>query len=305
MRRDLFKLHFVVLLAGFTAVLGKLISLPAVPLVFWRTLIAAACLFALVSARAVPQPAPRERVKLVANGALIGLHWVLFFLAVKLSNVSVCMVGMATIAFWTAFLEPFIRGGRRVSAYEVGLGLVIVAAVVLITRSGFKFAGGLAVAVASALVATVFSVLNSGFTTRHHHWAVAAWEMLGAFAFCALCLPLSPALAPGAATVSGAGLTWLPKQADVLWLLVLALACTVYAYSQYVELLRRLSVFTVHVAYHLEPVYGIVFGAVFFREYHDLNPGFYAGAALVIAAVAVHPFVGRAAAPAGGGGQAS
>jgi drug/metabolite transporter (DMT)-like permease len=160
--------------------------------------------------------------------------------------------------------------------------------VAVIFGGGFSHATGVLVGIGSALAGTVFSILNGRFAGLYHHRVIACYEMLGAAVFCLFCLPLSATW-----LTDGAGLDLAPGPVDLLWLLVLVFACTVYAYSEYLELLKRVSVFTVSLAYNLEPVYGILLATLVFAEHKVLGGRFYAGSALILAAVAAHPLLER------------
>ena len=225
---------------------------------------------------------------MIANGILLGTHWTLFFLAVKIANVSVCMIGMATTSLWTAILEPLIIKNRSFRRYEFGLGAIMIAAIILITGGDFNYYLGLMIAIISAGIGTLFSIINSQFTKNHHHYTIAYYQMLGATAIAGL-------------TIIGVCL-WrdsLPQMSlnleDFGWLMLLVCFCTVYAYAQYIELLKRLSVFTIHLAYNLEPVYGMIFAAFFFKEHHLFGPLFYFGAAIIFISVIIHPFFEKTA----------
>ena len=285
--RDYAKLHFIVLLWGFTAVLGRLIDLDSTVLVSYRVGLAGLMLAILIKARKIPPlDSPLDQRLLIANGLLLGLHWTTFFLAVHIANVSVCMIGMATSALWTAILEPALVKERRYRAYEFAIGAVMIGAIALIAGGDFQYRLGLIIAIFSSGVATTFSIFNSRFSQRHHHQVIAMHQMLGAFIFCTASIAVIT-LVHGAPTL-------IPSISDFGWLLLLASFCTVYAYSQYIELLKRLTVFTVHLAYNLEPIYGIVLAAIFFKEHQELGSHFYLGAAIILLAVVVHPFVERA-----------
>ena len=286
MPRDFLKLHFIILLWGFTAVLGHLIDLPAVELVAWRTGIAAVVLFLILRHHAkVPR---RDAIIFIATGTLIGVHWITFFLAVKVANVSICMVGMATISLWTALLEPLMIRGRRLSHIDVVFGTIVIGAVYFIFRSEFQHSVGFLIAIGSAIAATIFSIINGTFAKRFGHRTIAFYEMIGACIFCVICLPFSGILtAPDQSANDGFG------SLDLIWLLILAIVCTVYAYSEYVELLKRLSVFTVNFANNLEPVYGIVLGALILKDYKQLSLGFYIGSLMILATVIAYPLFKR------------
>lgn len=284
MFRDYTKLHIVVILWGFTAILGKLIDLDSPVLVFYRVGASALILAIMIRLLKIKTADNRSsQFKMIANGILLGTHWTLFFLAVKIANVSVCMIGMATTSLWTAILEPLIIKNRSFRRYEFGLGAIMIAAIILITGGDFNYYFGLMIAIISAGIGTLFSIINSQFTKNHHHYTIAYYQMLGATAIAGL-------------TIIGVSL-WrdsLPQMSlkldDFGWLMLLVCFCTVYAYAQYIELLKRLSVFTIHLAYNLEPVYGMIFAAFFFKEHHLFGPLFYCGAAIIFISVIIHPF---------------
>ena len=289
MFRDYTKLHIVVILWGFTAILGKLIDLDSPVLVFYR--VGASALILAIMIRLLKIKTANNRssqFKMIANGILLGTHWTLFFLAVKIANVSVCMIGMATTSQWTAILEPLIIKNRSFRRYEFGLGAIMITAIILITGGDFNYYLGLMIAIISAGIGTLFSIINSQFTKNHHHYTIAYYQMLGATAIAGL-------------TIIGVSL-WrdsLPQMSlkldDFGWLMLLVCFCTVYAYAQYIELLKRLSVFTIHLAYNLEPVYGMIFAAFFFKEHHLFGPLFYCGAAIIFISVIIHPFFEKTA----------
>ena len=289
MFRDYTKLHIVVILWGFTAILGKLIDLNSPVLVFYRVGASALILAIMVRLLKIKTADNRSsQFKMIANGILLGTHWTLFFLAVKIANVSVCMIGMATTSLWTAILEPLIIKNRSFRRYEFGLGAIMIAAIILITGGDFNYYLGLMIAIISAGIGTLFSIINSQFTKNHHHYTIAYYQMLGATAIAGL-------------TIIGVSL-WrdsLPQMSlnldDFGWLMLLVCFCTVYAYAQYIELLKRLSVFTIHLAYNLEPVYGMIFAAFFFKEHHLFGPLFYCGAAIIFISVIIHPFFEKTA----------
>jgi drug/metabolite transporter (DMT)-like permease len=285
--KDHIKLHWVVILWGFTAILGRLINLESTVIVTYRVATAGLMLAILIVCLKIPRNVvARDRIKLTANGLLLGLHWTLFFLAVEIANVSVCMIGMATATLWTAFLEPLLIKERRFHAYNVAIGVVMIGAIAIIAGGEFDYMQGLLVAVASAGIATTFSIFNSRFSRNHHHYIIALYQMVGATLFCTVVIALI--------TLTRGDLpNLIPSLADAGWLLLLASFCTVYAYAQYIELLKRLTVFTIHLAYNLEPVYGIILAALFFKEHQQLGSMFYLGSAIILLTVVAHPFIVR------------
>lgn len=288
MTRDYLKLHFIVLLWGFTAILGKLLTVPPVELVFWRTLLAAAGLAVLLVARGQVWRIPAGQVlRLLAVGALVAIHWITFFLAARLSSVSVCLAGLATLALWTSLLEPLLLW-RRVRGYEVGLGLITMLGLYLVSQAELDQLLGLGVAVFSAGLSALFSVLNAKLIKTHPPLRLTFYEMLGACLSIALFFPVySRYFTQG----RGLQLSW--HGYDWLWLALLAGVCTVYAFSVSVELMKRLSPFAVNLTVNLEPVYGIVLAVLVFGNKEHMASGFYWGTLLIVFSVLIHPLVAR------------
>ena len=284
---DYLHLHFLVLIWGFTAILGVLISVSALTLVVYRTLLSAIGLGILLYAQKKMAPvALSDRLKLLATGLVIALHWALFFEAARTANVSVCLAGMATGSLWTSLLEPlFFR--RRLRAVEVILGVVIMAGLYLIFRFEIDRAIGLLMAVFSAMLASIFTIINSQFTRRYPPMIITFYEMSGAFGSSLLFLGLY--LAFGLEKPSA---LW-PQPTDWLWISILAFVCTVYAYSASVWLMRKFSAFAVNLTVNLEPVYGIMLARLFFGDRERMTTGFYVGTLIILVAVLVYPALNR------------
>ncbi|MES2440148.1 MAG: DMT family transporter [Verrucomicrobiota bacterium] len=288
-RRVFVQLHLLVALFATTAVLGHLISLSAIHLVVWRTFLAslgAAFCVVAVSRKSLRLPA-RQAVALLGIGAIVGLHWLCFFGAIKLANISICLAGMATISFFTAFTEPLLEK-RPVRPLEVALGLLVLFGIVVIAGFERGHLAGLGVALLSALLAAVFPVLNRWQVNeaRHDPMLMVAWEMAGA---CLICL-LGLGIFEGPA---GFGQLMRLQDLDWLWLLLLGWVCTVFAHGFHIHLLRQLSAYTVNLALNFEPIYGIFLAAVLFGEHHQLHPGFFIGTATILLANILHPVILR------------
>ncbi|GAB3991352.1 DMT family transporter [Spirosoma daeguense] len=288
---DYFQLHFIVLIWGFTAILGKLLEpLDSSAVVLFRTLLAVLGLAAILFARRQSfDVAPKDRWRLLATGGLIGLHWVLFFLAARLANVSVCLAGMATSSLWASVLEPIVLR-RRVRLIEVVLGVVVLLGLYVIFRFEFDKVAGLTVAVLSAMMSALFTIINSRFTHRYDALVISFYEMAGAVVG-AFILWL---LAQQIDVASVGSVQYVPTTAGQwLWLLVLSLVCTVYAYSVGVRLLRKFSPYLAILTVNLEPVYGIVLAVLIFGNSERMTPGFYIGTLVILAAVLAYPFLNK------------
>jgi drug/metabolite transporter (DMT)-like permease len=281
--RDLLKLHLVILAWGFTAILGKLIAMPAVEMLVWRTALAALgfALTARFMRVSLDLPAA-ERWRMLWLGVLLGLHWILFFLSARLATASVSLAAMPTAMLWCSLIEPWMNGTRRWRFLELAVGLVMLGAVWLIYEVEFRHWLGLSVALASAVLAALFAVASKQWVARCHFAVMGTYQM------------------SGAGIVSLAGWMWLeggrvtvPSGLDLLWLLLFASVCTVWAYAGYMDVLRRLSMFTVNVIYNLEPVYGILLAALIFGAQEHMSTGFYVGASIIIGGVILVPWLER------------
>ncbi|MFD2570661.1 DMT family transporter [Spirosoma soli] len=287
---DYLQLHFIVLIWGFTAILGKLLEpLDSSAVVLFRTVLAVLGMGAVLMARKQTIRVPSaDRWRLLATGGIIALHWVTFFLAARVANVSVCLAGMATSSLWASFLEPILLR-RRVRPIEVVMGAVVMAGLYLIFRFEFDKVVGLAIAVFSAMLSSLFTIINSRFTQRLDALVISFYEMMGAsvgaFGMWLVVKAADPLEANRVIQfVPNTFLQW-------LWLLVLSLVCTVYAYSAAIRLLRKFSPYLAILTVNLEPVYGILLAVLFFGTAERMTLGFYLGTLVILATVLVYPFL--------------
>jgi len=285
--RDQLELHFLVLLWGFTAVLGLLIEIPSVEIVFFRTLISFVVIgIGLVIAKKQLRVEPRELAKLFIVGSLFAGHWILFFLAAKVSNASLCLAGMATTAIWSSFLEPLV-GNKKISGLEVILSLFALAGISIVLNVEYDRALGLILAIGAALLAAIFTIANKSLVSKHEPFKIMFYEMMGAFL-------VTTAFLPAYKYYLTDGLLRLdPSLSDWFYLFVLSVICTVYAYTMSVKLLKRISAFTVNFTVNLEPVYGIILAFLILGDSERMNAGFYLGTGLILISVIAYPFLQR------------
>jgi drug/metabolite transporter (DMT)-like permease len=286
--QDYVKLHLLVFLWGFTAILGKLISIPAVEMVFYRTVLAAGGMVVLLLiARKSFNVGTRDMVLLLLTGAIVAVHWLTFFVSGRVSNPSTSLVGFATCSLWAALLEPVVKR-KPISALEVGLGITVIGGLAVIFSFSFQYPLGLFLGIVSGITIAIFAVINSQFVKRHDAYTITFYEMCGAAISIAMFFPFY------LDTWSESGkLELTPTWIDWLWLAILAFVCTVYAYAASIHLMKRLSVFTIQLTLNLEPVYGILLALLIFREQEIMSGGFYIGTTIIIAAVFVYPVLKR------------
>lgn len=279
-------LHLVILAWAFTAILGKLISLPSLDMVVWRTGLATLGFVAISLAMRAPlRLAKRDAGILFGLGAILGLHWVLFFLSARLATASVSLAAMPTMLIWCTLMEPFVNGTRRWSRIELILGMVIIAAVWMIYAVELNHWFGFTIGIVSALIASVYAIFNKQVVARYHFATLCAWQLGGACVAAWVLLPF----------VSGTALPELPGARDLGWIVLFAIGCTVLPYAAFVYVMKRMSVFTVNVVYNLEPLYGMALATLIFGVKEQMTPGFYAGAAIIIASVLAVPWLQRRA----------
>lgn len=282
--KDYFLLHLIVLIWGFTAILGVLISLPALELVFYRTLIASVgvALLFVWKKKNILIPT-HEMWKVLGTGILIALHWILFFWSARVATVSVCLAGMATTSLWTAFVEPFFNR-TKVKWYEVALGIMVISGLVVIFKFETGYWLGLSMALASAFLAACFSVINGKLTKKHDPYQITFYEMSGASVFILAFMPIYATY-----MTDGEGVRWAWQGFDWFWLFLLGGVCTVYAFSVSVDLMKRLTVFSINLTINLEPVYGIVLAVLIFGESEKMTPEFYLGTLIILFSVLTYP----------------
>lgn len=283
--RAYFYLHFCVFLWGFTAILGKLITLKAVPLVWWRVLLASTTLLIFIPKRQWRKLSKSALPRLVGIGVLVGLHWICFYGAIKLSNASVAVASMATTSFFAAITEPLLFR-QRVKWYELGLGILILPGMALVVGNiNWDMRIGFGVGIIGALLAAIFSALNKGVLERDPPppLVISFVELFAATGICSIVLPLLMWQSPETRL--------LPSNQDWIWLLVLAWVCTLLPYYLSLQAMRYISAFSTNLTINLEPVYGVLLAVLLFREDKDLSPHFYIGMLIILLAVFSHPFL--------------
>lgn len=279
MRAAFIKLHIAVLLAGFTAILGKLISLQETALVWWRLVISVAALWVLfMLLRKKMVASTTAVVQLLGIGAVVGLHWLCFFGSVKYGNVSVALVTFSAAGFFSALLEPVINKGKW-RPIELLLGVVCMSGIYIIFHFDAQYKLGILLGVVAAALSALFSIMNKRMVSKKTDGLqMTFWEMSGALVMLSLLMPVY---------IIYRGDSWMPVGTDWTWLLVLALLCTVWAFFLQLQALQYISAVTLNLTYNLEPVYGILLAFLFFQENKYLSPGFYVGLGLIAAAVMV------------------
>jgi drug/metabolite transporter (DMT)-like permease len=277
------QIHVCVVLWGFTAILGKLITLPAMALVVQRMAIVAGVLLLVPRVwRGLRAIGGRLFLVYAGIGVLVAAHWLTFYGAIKLANASVAVTCIAVASAFLPLVEPWLAGSRF-NPRELLLGVAVVPGVALVVGGvpdGMH--AGIVVGIVSAILVAIFGALNKRYVERADPLTVTVVELGCGGAVLALASPLIPWFGPA----------WvLPDARDAALLLVLALACTLLPYALSLVALRKMSAFAAQLAINLEPVYAIVLAVVLLNEQRELGPMFYAGVAIILASVFLHPWL--------------
>jgi drug/metabolite transporter (DMT)-like permease len=277
MKKAFIQLHIAVFLAGFTAILGKLILLNEGLLVWYRMLITSVTLgVILYFTKELQRLTIKDTARMFGVGAIVGIHWITFYGSIKYSNVSVALTCFSAIGFFTAFLEPLFMK-RRLDMGEILIGLLAIAGIYLIFDFYPEYKFGILLGVISALLASIFPILNKILLDEFPAKTVTLYEMTGGFIAVTFLIPLYLHFFPAA--------YYLPTVNDWIWLLVLGWLCSVFTFILALNALKKLTPFTANLAYNLEPVYGILLAFVIFNENKYLSAGFYYGLGLILLAV--------------------
>lgn len=277
MRSAFIQLHIAVFLAGITGILGRLISLNESLIVWYRLLITVMVLWIVFAFRKRKAGISfKAFLPMAAVGGIVALHWVAFYGSIKYANVSIALVCFSTLGFFSALLEPFLLR-RKMNWAELGLGILSLTGVALIFHFDTRYKTGIFFGIICAMLASLFTIFNKKLLVKHEPSTITLYELSGGFLVLTLLLPFY---------FKWFNLTIeVPLVLDWLWLMILAVFCTVIAFILQLNALRKISPFTVNLTYNLEPVYGILLAFAIFNENKYLTSGFYYGLGLIGLAV--------------------
>lgn len=267
-------LHLLVFIAGFTAILGELITIGALALVWYRMVIAGILMFLYIKLFKINIKINSKTFWLFsAAGIIIALHWITFFESINQANVSIALAMFSSGAFFASFIEP-IFFKRRILGYEILFGIVVICGVCLITTSEMNYINGIILGLLSALFSTLFAVINGRFIKRHNATVISFYEFISGVVFLSIFILLT------GSTFNAEFFTL--SNSDWIYIFILASVCTAYAFIGAVEVMRHISPFSVILTYNLEPVYGITLALILFPDTEKMSLQFYIGAALII-----------------------
>lgn len=274
-------LHLTVLVWGFTGILGALISISSTHLVWYRVLIAFISLYIYFLIKKTSLKVSGVTfLKLFFTGAIVGLHWILFFQSIKSSTVSVALVCLSSLTLFTAVLEPLLKR-QKISKLEILTGVLIISGIYMIFKFESQYTNGIIFGLLSALSASIFSIINSKQIQNRPAPIISFYELIGAWVWVSIYLLISGGFTPSMALNS----------ADLIYLLLLGTVCTSIAYVAGVAVMKELSAFRVALITNLEPVYGIILAFIFFGKKEQMTIGFYAGSIIILGTIFIYPFI--------------
>ncbi|QNJ96627.1 DMT family transporter [Constantimarinum furrinae] len=277
-----FHLHFIVFIWGFTAVLGALISIDAIPLVWYRMLIASVLILLFLSwKREKLRFPPKVIIGFAVAGVIIAMHWLTFFGAIKVSNVSVTLAVMSTGAFFASLLEP-IFFKRKIIWYEVFFGMLAICGLVIIFSFETSFTLGIILALISAFLSALFAVINGIYIKTYKASTISFYELLAGVGAITIYLAIAGKFDAAFFQLSSS---------DWIYILILASICTAYAFVASTYVMKWLSPYTVMLTINLEPVYGIILAMIILGDSENMSAQFYYGAAIILATVIVNGII--------------
>ena len=277
-------LHFLVFIAGFTAILGELITIQAIPLVWYRMTIAGILMFIFLRYKRIKLSIPLNvKIRFFLAGVVIALHWITFFAAIKTSNISITLAMFSTGAFFASFIEPlFYR--RRIILYEIVFGLLVILGVAMIMQIEGEYFYGIILGILSAFLSSLFAVMNGKFVQNYNALTISFYEFVSGILFISIFLVFDH---EHGFSSSFFNITF----RDFIYLLILASVCTAYAFIASVYVMKHITPFSVVLTYNLEPVYGMIMAFIIFPEKERMPVIFYIGSSLIILTVLLNAII--------------
>ncbi|MBK9271051.1 MAG: DMT family transporter [Saprospiraceae bacterium] len=284
--RSYLYVHLAVFLFGFTGVLGFVIDLPAVILVWWRSLLTWVMMLPwMIHVRMFSNLTTKDFKIFGSIGVIVALHWICFYGSIKLANASIAMICLSTISVMTAFMEAWLQK-RPVLWKDALIGLAIIPGIILINGNiSGDYRIGFLVGMLAAAFSALFASLNKKYILNSEPLVITWVELLSVWLFISLILPFM--------YLSDPNLKFYPSQMDWLYLLILALFCTVIPYALALQSMKKLSAFSAMLAFNMETVYGILLSILILKEHKEMNAWFYLGVLLILSSVFLHPLINR------------
>jgi len=277
--KSLFLLHFIIIIWGFTGILGKIINLTSEVIVWNRMIIAyfALLLINQFTYRKI-KINPKDFLKYIFIGGVTAIHWICFFESIKISTVSLALICLSSISLFTAILEPLIQK-RKILFYEIILSLLIIIGIIIIFNYEKGYEKAVFLAIISAFCGALFTVLNHKLIqTGHKALIITCWEMFGGVVMVSLYLLITNQI----------NSNMIAQKDDIIYILILGLICTAFAFSISIEIMKKLSPFTVNISVNLEPIYAIILALIIFGEEEKMSREFYVGSLIILISIGLN-----------------
>ncbi len=277
---DYLWLHIIILLSSIIPVIVIFISIPALEIVFYRTIIAALFLGSMLYFRKVGFAlCTEETIKIMSSGVLTAIYWILLIISAKISNASVCLIGISTSPLCTSFITPFVNK-EKFSYLQIITALLVILGIIVITRQGFEHPIGLTVSIIAGFFGALVTIINARLSRNHNHYIISFYQMAGAWLGTIVLAPIYYFVFDPNWNIN---LNLTPT--DALLILVLVLIFSVYMYSKFIQLMRSVSPYIVTLTANLSPVYGMIIALIFLGESEKMSLRFYEGSAIIIGAI--------------------
>ena len=275
-------LHIIIVIWGFTGILGKLITLESYAIVLNRMLFSFIALFLI---KQLFYKSLKNSLKEILTygfiGLLIAIHWISFFEAIKQSTVSLALICLSSISLFTAIIEPLVQG-RKVRLYEVMLSLFVIIGIAIVFNYETMYSTAIILSIISAFFAALFTVFNHKLINNHHHaLTITTWEMLGGSIFVAIYMLINNKI----------NLSIIPQGSDIIYILILSIICTAFAFYASIEIMKKITPFTVNLSVNLEPIYSIILAIMIFGEEEKMSNQFYIGSIIIIGSIVLNTII--------------
>lgn len=277
MRKSYLILHIAVILAGFTGIFGKLISLNEVALVWYRVLFSTLILllgFKILKIKRLDSL--KDKIVIAQVGSLLMLHWIFFYASIKYANVSVGVICYCLTSFFTAIFAPIINK-RRFNYEQLFLSLLTIVGISLIFHFDASYQLGIILGVISSSFSALYTIYNERIVLKYDSKIINYYQLGGGTILLGILMPFYYLVFPQ--------LVYIPSLTDVVYLILFSIFCTIGLYILFAEALKNLSAFTVNLTFNLEPIYAIGLAFLIFDEAKEVNASFYWGLALVLLSV--------------------
>ena len=274
--KNYFLLHLIVFIWGFSPILGKLITASAPVILIYRIIIALVVIYAYMKFRKKPLVIDRKTlIKFLLTGAVIAVHWICFYQAIKVSNVSVTLACFSTGTLFVSFIEPILFK-RKILWYEIVLGLIVIIGIYFVFNLDTSYRWGVVLGVSAAFLSALFSTINGILVRENDSNTLSFYELLGGFIAMLVYFLVKGELSFSLLVVSGI---------DFFYIFLLGLLCTAFTFIVSVEIMKEISPYTLVITVNLEAVYGIILAYFIFADTERMTPGFYVGTILLLAVI--------------------